>query len=124
MARNKHNHRMLIFFFKGILLGLRQLLTNESPLKIIKNTFHFTIKALRFKISKFLSKLNINLTKQYHMDIKKKTTITLNYVIQHCKLLKFPCLDTCKAPGLDGISSTFLKDDTEVLALHCNAFTM
>ena len=49
--------------FKGVLLrlkgapsGLRQFLTNESPLKMMENAFYFTSKALYFlKIFKFLS---------------------------------------------------------------------
>ena len=41
--------------FKGALQGLRQLLATESPLKMIKNAFYFTSKALFFlKIFKFL----------------------------------------------------------------------
>ena len=32
--------------FKGPLSGLRQVLTIESPLKMIKNTFYFTFKVL------------------------------------------------------------------------------
>ena len=42
--------------FKGTLLGLRQFLTTESPLKMMKNAFYLTLKALFiFKIFKFLS---------------------------------------------------------------------
>ena len=41
---------------KGALSGLRQHLATESPLKMMKNTFYFTSKALfAFKIFKFLS---------------------------------------------------------------------
>ena len=41
---------------KGALSGLRQFLNNESPLKKMKNTFYFTLKALFvLKIFKFLS---------------------------------------------------------------------
>ena len=41
---------------KGALLGLRQSLATESALKMMKNTFYFTSKALSvLKISKFLS---------------------------------------------------------------------
>ena len=44
--------------FKGALSGLRQLLANESPLKLMKNAFYFTLKALFvLKIFKFLSLL-------------------------------------------------------------------
>ena len=42
--------------FKGALAGLRQFLANESPLKMMKNAFYFTLKALLvLKIFKFLS---------------------------------------------------------------------
>ena len=41
---------------KGALTGLRQFLATESPLKMMKNTFYFTLKALFvLKIFKFLS---------------------------------------------------------------------
>ena len=41
---------------KGALSGLRQFLAIESPLKMMKNTFYFTSKALFvLKIFKFLS---------------------------------------------------------------------
>ena len=40
------------------LQGLRQFLATESPLKMMKNTFYFTLKALFvLKIIKFLSEL-------------------------------------------------------------------
>ena len=43
---------------KGALSGLRQFLANESPLKLMKNAFYFTLKALFVpKIFKFLSLL-------------------------------------------------------------------
>ena len=42
--------------FKGALSGLIQILANESPLKMMKNAFYFTSKALFvLKIFKFLS---------------------------------------------------------------------
>ena len=42
--------------FKGALLGLRPLLTTESPLKMMNNAFYITSKALFvLKIFKFLS---------------------------------------------------------------------
>ena len=41
---------------KGALYGLRQFLITESPLKMMKNAFYFTLKALFvLKIFKFLS---------------------------------------------------------------------
>ena len=39
--------------FKDALSGLRRFLANESHLKMIKNTFYFTYKALSF--SRYLS---------------------------------------------------------------------
>ena len=43
-------------YFKGALSGLRQFLTTDSPLKMTKNAFYFTSKALFvLKIFKFLS---------------------------------------------------------------------
>ena len=45
-----------VFLIKGTLQVLRQFLTTESPLKMMKNVFYFTLKALFvFKIFKFLS---------------------------------------------------------------------
>ena len=35
-----------VLCFKGVLLGLRQFLTIGSPLKMIKNAFHFMLRAL------------------------------------------------------------------------------
>ena len=46
---------MLDVAFKGTLSGLRQFFATESPLKMMKNTFYFTSKALFIlKIFKFL----------------------------------------------------------------------
>ena len=43
---------------KGALSGLRQFLITESPLKMMKNAFYFTLKALFvLKILTFLSSL-------------------------------------------------------------------
>ena len=43
-------------WLKDTLSGLRQFLVTESPLKMMKNTFYFTLKALFvLKIFKFLS---------------------------------------------------------------------
>ena len=48
------HHNLALTALKGALSGLRQFLATESPLKMIKNDFHFTSKAL-FKIFRFLS---------------------------------------------------------------------
>ena len=34
------------FFIKGTLSGLRQFLGTESPIKMMKNAFHFNLQAL------------------------------------------------------------------------------
>ena len=45
-----------LFSLKGVLSGLRQFFATESPLKMMKNAFYFTLKALFvLKIFKFLS---------------------------------------------------------------------
>ena len=47
---------LAIELFKGALSGLRQFLAAETPLKMMKNAFYFTSKALFvLKIFKFLS---------------------------------------------------------------------
>ena len=44
-----------IYSLKGALSGLRHILATESSLKMMKNVFHFTLKALFvLKIFKFL----------------------------------------------------------------------
>ena len=43
-----------ITIFTGALLGLRQFLKIESPLKVMKNVFYFTLKA--FFILKIIKK--------------------------------------------------------------------
>ena len=44
------------FYLKGALSGVRQFLTTESSLKMMKNAFYFTFEALfLLKIFKFLS---------------------------------------------------------------------
>ena len=48
----------IVIIIKGTLSGLRQFLATESPLKLMKNAFYFTLKALFvLKVSKFLSRL-------------------------------------------------------------------
>ena len=49
-------HQTDLHQFKGTLSSLRQFLATESPLKLMKNVFNFTLKALLvLKIFKFLS---------------------------------------------------------------------
>ena len=50
------NNHCKFLSLKGALSGLRQFLITESPLKMMKNAFYFTLKALFIlKIFKFLS---------------------------------------------------------------------
>ena len=52
----RENLKIIIIKLKGALSGLRHILTTEGPLKIMKNAFYFTSKALFvIKIFKFLS---------------------------------------------------------------------
>ena len=49
---------ILITILKGTLSGLRQFLATGSPLKMMKNAFYFTLKALsNLKIFKLLSSI-------------------------------------------------------------------
>ena len=51
-----HNERYFRSKIKGALLGLKHFLATENPLKMMKNAFYFTLKALFvLKIFKFLS---------------------------------------------------------------------
>ena len=60
-----------VLTYKGALSGLRQFLATESPLKIMKNAFCFTSKALFvLKILKFLSCIFGHVSKR--PDLKDK----------------------------------------------------
>ena len=51
-----HHYGFWLIAALGALLGLKQFLTAESPLKMMKNAFYFTLKTLFIlKIFKFLS---------------------------------------------------------------------
>ena len=65
-----------------------------------------------------LNKFNNNLTKQYYMNIEKSchNFEQCNATLETIKTI-LACLDSSKVPGLDGISSKFLKDGPEVLPL-------
>ena len=55
---------------KGTLSGLRKLSATENPLKLIKNYFYFTLKALFIlKIFKFLSGLFGHVEKQFDLNL-------------------------------------------------------
>ena len=64
--RSKMEHfRKIIIVSKGVLSGLRQFLATESLLKMMKNAFYFTSKALFvLKIFKFLFGLIGHVAKQ------------------------------------------------------------
>ena len=54
--KNKLHLLFSILMFKGALSGLRQFLTNETFLKMMRNAFYFTLKTLFVrKIFKFLA---------------------------------------------------------------------
>ena len=62
--------------FKGALSGLRQFLAIESPLKIKKNAFYFTLKACPvLKIFRLLSLLFCHVEKQ--LDQKEKVNFKI-----------------------------------------------
>ena len=71
--------------FKGALSGLRPFLATESPLKIMKNAFYFTLKGLFvLKIFKFLSSIfgyvekQLGLKDKIHFKIYDVTTWETN----------------------------------------------
>ena len=72
----KKHEKYLVFgiknyCFEGALLGLRQFLATESPLRMMKDAFCFTSKALFvLKIFKFLSGVFGHVSKQ--LDYKDK----------------------------------------------------
>ena len=63
--------------FKVALSGLRQFLTTESPLKMMKSVFYFTSKALSvLKIFKFLSSYLV----MYQNGLIKKIRLISNFM--------------------------------------------
>ena len=66
-------HDLQYFLIKGALSGLSQFMAIESPLKMMKNAFYFTSKALFVLSSKFLSWLFGHVTKR--LDKKDKVNI-------------------------------------------------
>ena len=56
MDTSRGEQDVLLYLFKGALLGLSRFLATESPLRMIKIAFYFATKALFvLKIFKFLS---------------------------------------------------------------------
>ena len=81
---------------KGALSGLRQFLATESPLKVVKNAFYFTSKALCvLKICKFLSWLFSHVSKR--LDLKEKVDFKFldvtTWLTNHCNTHIAQCLD-------------------------------
>ena len=70
------NKKHFSLWFKGTLSGLKQFLVTQSPLKIMKNAFYFTSKALFvLKIFKFLSWLFCHVAKR----LDKKDTVNVKF---------------------------------------------
>ena len=82
--------------FKGALSGLRQFLATESPQKMMKNAFYFTLKALFvLKIFKFLSSIFGHVEKPLDQKVKVNfkiyditTWLTNNYNTHIAQCLK------------------------------------
>ena len=96
-----------------------------EPLKnanIFKEFYSDLAGKLMRKLPVALNKFNNNSTKQYYMNIKKSchNCELCNATLETIKKI-LACLDSSKAPGLDGMYSKFLKDGAEILALPlCN----
>ena len=93
-----------------------------KPTKNAKD-FYFDLGGkLVGKLPVTLNKFNNNSMKRYYINIEKSchNFELCNVTLEAIKKI-LACLDSSKAPGLDRISSKFLKDGTEVLALPpCN----
>ena len=80
--RPKNCYFLKFLFIKGTLSRLRQFLTTESPLKMMKNAFYFTSKAVFvLKIFKFLSWLFGHISKQ--LDRKDKVNFKFQTIVIH-----------------------------------------
>ena len=89
---------------------------------IFKDFYSDLAGTLMRKLPVALNKFNNNSTKQYYMNIEKSchNFELCNATLESIKK-NLACLGSSKAPGLNGISSKFLKDPAEVLALLlCN----
>ena len=85
-------------FIKSALAGLRQFLATESPIKMMKNTFYFTSKALFvLKKLKFLSWLFGHVVKR--LDKKDKVNFkfcdAIDRLTNNCNTHKFGQLIEC-----------------------------
>ena len=89
---------------------------------IFKDFYSDLAGTLVRKLPVALNKFNDNSTNQCYMNIEKSchNLELCNATLETTKNV-LAWLDSSKAPGLDGISSKFLKDGAEVLALFlCN----
>ena len=101
--------------------GATQFESTEN-LNIFKDFYSDLAATLTRKLPVALKKLNNNSTKKYYMNIEKSCH---NFELCNARLETIkkilPCLDSSNATGLDKISSKFLKDGAEVVALPlCN----
>ena len=72
------SRRSFYLILKGTLSGLRQFLATESPLKMMKNAFYFTSKALFvLKISKFC----LDFLVMYQNALIKKIRLISNFMM-------------------------------------------
>ena len=136
IEKNVNNSKELWKAFKS--LGIKSGKVNQSKIalkndgaiqfeptknaNIFKDFYSDLAGTLVRKLPVALNKFNNNSTKQYYMNIEKSchNFELCNATLETIKKI-LACLDSSKAPGLDEISSKFLKDGAEVLALPlCN----
>ena len=85
---------------------------------IFKDFYSDLAGTLVRKLPVALNKFNNNSMKQFYMNIQKSChNFELNNATLETIKEVLACLDSSKAPGLDGISSKFSKDGADVLAL-------
>ena len=98
-------------------------LYNLNLRKMLFKDFYFDLTGtLMRKLPVALNKFSNNSRKQYYINIVKSchNFELCNAILETIRKI-LACLDSSKAPGLDGISSKFLKDGAEVLAIPlCN----
>ena len=93
---------------------------------VFKDFYSDLATTLVRKLPVALNKFNNNSTKQYYMNIEKSSH---NFELCNATLETIEeilaCLDSSKAPGLDEVSSKFLKDGAKVLVLPlCNLVSL
>ena len=87
-------------YFKGAFSGLSQFLANESPLKMMKNAFYFTLKLLFFYLNVRLDfwvtqtnglinkVMKMRLISKCHNPVKKQFKCTCCLISQEVKVIK------------------------------------